>query len=49
MDSNKNESKVTKTVRDGVVKAIHTGEDIAKTVGIITRTGRDSTRRSLWR
>ena len=37
MAANKTESKVTKTVRDGVVKAIHTGEDIAKTVGIITK------------
>ena len=37
MAYNKKESKVTKTVREGVVKAIHTGEDIAKTVGVITR------------
>ena len=37
MACDKSESKVTKTVRDGVVKAIHTGEDIAKTVGVITK------------
>ena len=37
MACKKNESKVTKTVREGVVKAIHTGEDIAKIVGNITK------------
>ncbi len=37
MACNKNESKITKKVREGVVKAIHTGEDIAKTVGVITK------------
>ncbi|RLC51296.1 MAG: hypothetical protein DRI23_05265 [Candidatus Cloacimonadota bacterium] len=32
-----NESKVANTVKDGVIKAIHAGEDVVKAVGNVTK------------